>query len=89
MAFRPEFVAIKKGKTNQLSGKILEIMYSGSVIRVKIQVGNMDQITFKKVIDRDDPPFRVEEQISVTIPPQNILTYPYPTEGLEEELSLE
>jgi ABC-type Fe3+/spermidine/putrescine transport system ATPase subunit len=89
VAFRPEFVAIKKEKTNQLSGKILEIMYSGSVIRVKIQLSNMNQITFKKVIDRDDPPFRVEEQIRVTISPKNILTYSYPTEGLEEELSLE
>lgn len=89
LAFRPEFVTIKNGKTNQLSGKILEIMYSGSIIRVKAELCSKDQITFKKVVDRNDPPFRVDEQVSVTIPPKNILAYPYPPEGLENELSLE
>jgi ABC-type Fe3+/spermidine/putrescine transport system ATPase subunit len=89
VAFRPEFVATTDSETNRLSGKILDVMYSGSIIRVRIELWNSVRITFKKVIDRKHFSFRIDEPVTITIPPKNILVYSYPEGGLEDELSLE
>ena len=90
VAFRPEFAYIKTVKTsNNLSGIITEVMYSGNIGRVRIKLSNGDPIVIKSALDIKNRQFHVNKNITIKILPEHILIYPYPENGLEKELALE
>lgn len=90
IAFRPEFAYTRDVKTaNTLSGIITEVMYSGSIRRIRVKLSTGDIIIVKMTLDVLSHPFRVNDNITIKIFPENILVYPYPAKGLERELALE
>jgi len=90
VAFRPEFASIEmKEHLNRLSGKIVNVLYSGNIIRLIVELDNGDRVVVKKALRFEEPQFKTGEKITINIPPQNILVYPYPKEGLERALALE
>ena len=90
IAFRPEFTSIGDTEMlNRLVGKVVDILYSGSIGRVRVQLANGDQIVAKKALSLQRPTFSVGDNITMNVSPKNTLVYPYPKEGLDKELALE
>ncbi|RJS92452.1 ABC transporter ATP-binding protein [Candidatus Bathyarchaeota archaeon] len=90
VAFRPEFAVLGKGEEeNKLSGKITNIIYSGSLARIYIELPDGNTIVIKKALRFGVPLPRIGEKVTVNVPPENVLVYPYPERGLSRELSLE
>mgnify|MGYP000259321140 CR=1 FL=1 len=89
-AFRPEFAILGKIEGgNTLSGNITDIVYSGSLVRIYVELPNESRIVIKKALRFGEPLPRIGEKVTVSISPENILMYPYPERGLRRELSLE
>ena len=90
IAFRPEFAFLgKREGENVLSGKIRNIVYSGSLIRLNVEMPNGNAIVIKKALRFGESLPRIGENVTVSIPLENVLIYPYPERGLHRELSLE
>ena len=90
VAFRPEFAYTRDVKTsNTLSGIIMDVIYSGSIGRVRVKLSNGDLIVAKMALGFKNRPFRVNDNVTIKILPENILVYPYPAKGLDMELALE
>ncbi|UCH02132.1 MAG: ABC transporter ATP-binding protein [Candidatus Bathyarchaeota archaeon] len=93
IVFRPEFGVIRDkddNKTfNRLSGNVIEILYSGNIVRYKVKLVNNATIVFTISLSIQDPKLSVGDNLSIYVPPEHILTYPYPKGGLSKELSLE
>jgi ABC-type Fe3+/spermidine/putrescine transport system ATPase subunit len=90
VAFRPEFVCLENnGKINRISGEVVDVLYSGNIIRVRIELDNGDFILAKKAVSFNDQMYDIGEVVTVHVAPENILMYSYPKEGLEQELALE
>ncbi len=89
IAFRPEYVSLGNNlKTNQLSAHIEDILYSGSIVRVRIRLASNETIVAKT--DRFDRTiYKIGDEIIVCVPSDNVLAYSYPKEGLEKEIALE
>jgi ABC-type Fe3+/spermidine/putrescine transport system ATPase subunit len=89
VAFRPEFASIGDSRImNSLSGKVIDILYSGSIIRLKVQLTNGDLVVVKKALSLKGPTFTIDDKVIVTISPEDILVYNHP-ENLSKELALE
>ena len=89
IAFRPEFASIGDNrKMNSLSGKVIDILYSGSIIRLKVQLTSGDIVVVKKALSFKEPTLTIDDKVTITISPENILVYSYP-ENLYKELALE
>ncbi|MFQ6095188.1 MAG: ABC transporter ATP-binding protein [Candidatus Bathyarchaeia archaeon] len=90
IAFRPEFASIGDSETiNRLSGNVVDVIYSGSVIRLKVELINGDLVVIKKTLSYEKPMFAVGDNITINVSPKNILVYDYPEKGLHRELALE
>jgi len=89
-AFRPEFAGLGKRRgENLLSGKITDIVYSGSLARLHVELPDGNMIVIKKPLRFGEPLPRIGGKVTVSVPPENVLMYPYPKRGLYRELSLE
>lgn len=88
-AFRPEFVETEKNQGNRLRGTIVNILYSGSMGRIRVKLVNGDIVVAKKILGVEDSKLRIGDDITISISPKRILVYPYPEGGLENELALE
>jgi ABC-type Fe3+/spermidine/putrescine transport system ATPase subunit len=94
IAFRPEFASINsiktRKKTNNISGKVVEISYTGHTIRLKILLPSGDQIILKKALTLsfEKMAFTVGTKVTFSISPDHILIYNYP-KNLSKELALE
>jgi len=90
IAFRPEFASIGDNEmSNKITGNVVDVIYSGSIARLKVELVNGDLIVVKKVLGFSRTGFGVGDSITVNISPRNILVYPYPKEGLYNELALD
>lgn len=90
IAFRPEFTSIGERETlNRLSGKVVDIIYSGSIGRIRVELANGDEVFVKKGLSFQRPMLGVGDNVMVSITPENIVVYPYPEGGLDRELALE
>ena len=89
IAFRPEFASIGEGSVNRLSGKVDDLIYSGSLCRVKMKLTNGDLIVVKRTLGFGHSLCQIDDDITVNVPPEDILVYPYPKDGLGKELALE
>jgi ABC-type Fe3+/spermidine/putrescine transport system ATPase subunit len=88
LAFRPEFIEISDQKLNKLQGTIENVIFSGNIERVLIQLSNGERITVKTTEELSEH-LTINTQIRLSIDPDHILVYSYPEEGLENELALE
>lgn len=90
IVFRPELASIGDSEiSNRLIGKVVDVLYSGSIARIKLELVNGDMIAVKKVLGFERSGFSLGDSITVNISPRNILVYPYPKEGLYKELALD
>ncbi|UCG37026.1 MAG: ABC transporter ATP-binding protein [Candidatus Bathyarchaeota archaeon] len=90
VVFRPEFAVLDKPiEVNRLSGKVMDVLYSGSIIRVMIKLPNDETIAAKRIASFDKPMYDVSESVTISVSPDNVLVYPYPEEGLKKALALE
>lgn len=90
IAFRPEFAVFEsKTKINKLSGKVIDVLYSGSIVRVRVMLPNEILVIAKKIIGLNEPVYSGGELVTINVAPENILVYPYPENGLKNELALE
>lgn len=89
-AFRPEFISTEGSEGfNKLLGIVVDVIYSGGIVRVRVKLVNGAQIVAKMALSADRPPFRVGDIVTFSVSPDNVLLYPYPEEGLDRELALE
>lgn len=90
IVFRPELAFIGDSEiSNGLIGKVVDVLYSGSIARIKLELANGDVIAVKKVLGFERSRFSVGDSITVNISPRNILVYPSPKEGLYKALALD
>jgi putative spermidine/putrescine transport system ATP-binding protein len=90
VAFRPEFVVLdNKGKTNSLQGEVVDVLYSGSIIRIRVRLKNGEFVVAKKAIRVNEKVCDVGENLTLSVPVEDILVYSYPRAGLSQELALE
>ncbi len=89
MAFRPEYVDVTSGGESRLRGTVVDVLFSGSIRRIRVQVGDGGLVVAKQRLRVDTPAIHRGDDVSLTVPPQRILVYPYPTGGLESALALE
>jgi len=88
--FRPEFAVLgEREGGNMFSGKVTGIIYSGSLVRLYVELPNENRIVIKRALRFGESLPRIGEKVRVGIPPENVLMYPYPERGLRRELSLE
>lgn len=89
IAFRPEFASIGDRKMiNRLSGTVVDVLYSGSIIRLKVQLANDDLVVVKRTIRFENLMPTIGDKVIMTVSPINIVVYGYP-ENLTKELALE
>jgi len=89
-AFRPEFAVLGEGeRESKLFGRIMSIIYSGSLARINIELPDGNTVVIKRALRFGVPLPRIGEKVTVNVPPENVLVYPYPERGLRRELSLE
>jgi len=88
-AFRPEFVNVETNGVNRLKGRVVDVLYSGSTVRIRVKLGNGSIVVAKQMLHSEAATIRGGDDITLSIPPQRILVYPYPEGGLEKELALE
>ena len=90
IAFRPEFAVLgEREGGNTLLGEITDIIYSGSLVRLHVELHDGNTVVIKKALRFGEPLPRIGGKITIRIPPENVLVYPYPERGLHRELSLE
>ena len=90
IAFRPEFASItEKEKNNTFKGEVMDIIYSGSMARINVELPGGEKITVKKALTFERIQFKSGELIKISISPKDILVFPYPEKGLHKELDLE
>lgn len=90
VAFRPEFAIFgDEKKINRLSGKVVDVLYSGSTIRIRVKLANEDFVVAKRALGFGERMYSAGEVVTINVSPENILVYPYPKEGLNKELALE
>ena len=89
IAFRPEFTLIGDDEEqNRLFGTISDVIYSGSVIRIKIMLRNGTQVV-SKTLAHERNTLTINRNVTISVHPNNILIYPFPKESLFHELALE
>ena len=90
ITFRPEFAYTRDiNSPNLLSGTVTNVLYSGSIGRVRVKLTNGALIVVKRAFDLQNQLFHVNDDIMLHIFPENIIMYPYPEKGLDAELALE
>ena len=88
IAFRPEFASIGEEEAlNRLPCKVVEVLYSGSIGRVKVELTDGSQVVVKTALSFKTPLFHVGDKITINISPKDMLVYP--DEELDKELALE
>ncbi len=90
VAIRPEFVRMKKtGKSSDpWTGKVENKIFIGSTIRYNVKL-NSGELIIVKYPAEERGGFNVGDNVKVRFPPEHVLVYPYPEEGLEKRISIE
>jgi|Deesub1362B_J571_1020462.scaffolds.fasta_scaffold06597_2 ABC-type Fe3+/spermidine/putrescine transport system ATPase subunit len=90
LAIRPEFIKISQTINNKYSniieGKIVEKFYTGSYIYYKLKLENGVEVFS---LTEAEKTYKAGDKIYASFPPEYIILFKYPEEGLEKELSLE
>jgi ABC-type Fe3+/spermidine/putrescine transport system ATPase subunit len=94
VAIRPEFVTIKKNakarRTEGLwRGRIKSKVFMGSIIHFTVETESGDRIISKCPFYLDMNKWDLNDQVFLEFPPDYVLLYPYPKDGIEKEVSIE
>jgi len=91
LMIRPETFVIEKGKkkkANSLYGHIERLRFEGTHIRYEIRIENEDRIEVSRPTLVGEW-FNVNDEVTVSFPPEKSYVFTYPSEGLREELAVE
>lgn len=91
-AIRPEFVDVRtesKGGENTWRGRIEATVFLGSVIRYKVLLGNDVSIAVRYPSSTTSRILEIGESVDVYLPPEHVILFAYPDEGLDEARELE
>jgi ABC-type Fe3+/spermidine/putrescine transport system ATPase subunit len=91
LAIRPEAFTVEEGRTkstNSMMGKIERVTFEGTNIRYDILLDNEDQIVIVKP-SMTGKWFHVDEDVTLSFPPEKAHMFTYPETGLKEELAAE
>jgi ABC-type Fe3+/spermidine/putrescine transport system ATPase subunit len=91
LSIRPETFAVKKGTgkgRNSITGNVERVTFEGTNIRYEIRLENQDLIVTVKPSMIGDW-FTVDDNVTVSFPPEKVHLFPYPNTGLKEEISVE
>lgn len=90
IAFRPEFAVFDgNAEINKLTGDVVDVLYSGSIVRIRVRLTNEDFVVVKEAVGLNEQMYGVGDVVTLNVAPENILLYPYPKEGLDRQLALE
>lgn len=89
LAVRPQFIALGDvERENQLTGRIVDVIYTGSLWYLIVQLVNDIRITVKKPVEIQRT-YAVDDEVTLSIAPDDLLSYRYPESGLDAEIALE
>ncbi|RJS85630.1 ABC transporter ATP-binding protein [Candidatus Bathyarchaeota archaeon] len=92
VAIRPEFVVMRRyeGRRSIMwLGKVENKMFMGSSVRYEVKMDNGLMISVKKPFSLEAFQIDVGDRVNLIFPPEYVLLYHYPKEGLEKEISIE
>ena len=90
LAIRPETCTIKSGHErveNGLVGKIEKVTFEGTIVRYEIRLENGDRLVINRPSLAENW-VDVDEEVTITYPPEKAHLFPYPEAGLTEEISV-
>jgi ABC-type Fe3+/spermidine/putrescine transport system ATPase subunit len=89
VAIRPQFVRITRRRTDDSGwkGKITEKTFLGDAVRFQLNLDNGLKITAQTPSTAKDIDVDVGDVVSANFQRDKLLTFRYPTDGLEKELS--
>jgi ABC-type Fe3+/spermidine/putrescine transport system ATPase subunit len=89
VAVRPQFVRLDDAeRENQLGGRIVDVIYTGSLWYLIVELENGVRVTVKNPVETRRS-YAVDDAVTLSIAPDDLLLYPYPENGLEAEIALE
>ncbi len=91
IAIRPEFIEMSKKFIHKkaLRGVIENKSFLGNSIRFEVLVENNFMVSVKTQSSEKALKFNAGDSVNILLPPDFLLLYPYPEEGLERALSIE
>lgn len=91
VAIRPEFVVMKKTRTEkeEWRGRIENRVFVGSTVRYEVRTENGEFIVVRRPFSPDAHMWNSGDSVSLAFPPRAVLLYPYPETGLGKEISIE
>jgi len=91
LAIRPETFLVEKGvgeSKNSIVGVVERVTFEGTNIRYEIRLENQDLIVVVKPSMTGEW-FSVEDEVTVSFPPEKAHVFGYPATGLKEEIAVE
>ena len=91
LAIRPETFLVKKGITsekNSIAGRVERVTFEGTNIRYEIRLKNQDMIVIVRPSMTGEW-LHVEDEVTVSFPPEKAHVFEYPAQGLREEIAVE
>jgi len=91
LAIRPETFLVNKGMEgikNSIAGTVERVTFEGTNIRYEIRLKNQDLIVVVKPSMTGEW-LSVEDQVTVSFPPEKAHVFKYPAAGLKEEIAVE
>jgi len=88
---RPEFIIMRKSTSLKevWKGEVRGKVFLGSSIRFEVQMENGSLVAVKRPVSPETLKFNVGDSVSLILPREFLLLYPYPKEGLERAISIE
>jgi len=90
VAIRPEFASMEKGHVEEgMLGYVETGDFEGSTARYEVTLPRRGLFAVRIPHVPGGPIFGVGDEVVLRVPPERVLLYPYPEEGLQRELDLE
>lgn len=92
LAIRPEFIVMRryeKRRPIMWLGKVENKTFMGSSVRYEVKMDNGLVISVKKPFTSETTLIEIGDKVNLIFPPEYILLYQYPKDGLEKEISIE
>jgi len=92
VAIRPEHLNLAEERhhlADQLQGVVVNIVFMGSFLRYEIQPTDGQILKCDVLQTGAKKPLEIGANVFMSAEPENVLVYPYPPDGLENEIALE
>lgn len=89
-AIRPESVIVQKGNDEEgIRGFVETMDFEGETARYEVKIPGYGLFAVRIPFHRGSRPYDVGDPVVIKAPPNKVLLYPYPKEGLQKELDIE